>query len=90
MTITLLPGAAVKRPPFNPTPHAHQPSGGVIVQPLIATAQQLLPANILQHSGGPRKVASSKLDKVFLKATYIHTREGKKSKRLPFATLTLR
>ena len=65
VTITPLPpGAAVKKPPFNPTPRAHRPSGGVIVQPLTATAQRLLPANVLQHSGGPWQVAS-KLDKGF-------------------------
>ena len=78
VTITPLPpGAAVKRPSFNPTPRAHRPSSAVIIQPLTATAQQLLPANVFQHSGGPRQVAN-KLDKVFLKATYKGQKEVKK------------
>ncbi len=72
VTITSLPiGPAVKKLPFNQTPSAHQPSSGVIVQSLTATqlSAQHVPANVLQHSGGPLKVAS-KLVKVCLKATY--------------------
>jgi hypothetical protein len=65
VTITSFPpGPAVEMPPFfNLTPSAHQPSGGVIVQPLTTQLSAHLPA-VLQHSGGPLKVAS-KLDKVF-------------------------
>ena len=67
VTITPLPTGTTVRPPFcNPAPRALS-SGSVVVRPAATqiSAQQRLPVNVLQHSGGPRQVAS-KLDKVLL------------------------
>ena len=74
--ITPLPPGGTVRPPFiNPMSCARS-SGAVITQ---VSAKQHLPGHsvVLQHSGGPWQVAS-KLDKVFLKATYKGKKETKK------------
>ena len=41
------------------------------------SAQQCVPANVLQHSGGPRQV-TNKPEKVFLRTTYKGKKEVKK------------
>ena len=73
----LPPGATVRPPFFNPTPRGR--SSGSVVWPaaIQISAQQRLPVNVFQHSGGPRQVAS-KLVKVFLKATCKGKKEVKK------------
>ena len=79
VTITPLSAGTSIRPPFFNSAPRGQLSGAAVVRPTatLVSTQQRVPANVLQHSERVRQ-AASKLDKVFLKATYKSKKEIKK------------